>query len=220
MYHHHLYYLGSAELQYWETQNLKGIGRQLSFILRFFFRLPLDIFKEQTVLEVGTGPVGFVSLITARRKYGIEPLKEAFENIFPLPEDVEWIANKGEEIPLKDNSVDTVLCFNVIPSHVDDVDKCLAEINRVLTKKGTLVFGMKDDVKDQYHKHIYSRAQMKRKMQEYFEVVKEVDRYRMYGLFCKHKLTDKAVAYGADATGTFGNIENMAVNTTTEDAKP
>ena len=207
----------SAELKYWEAQNLKGIGRQLSFILRFFFRLPLDIFKEQTVLEVGTGPVGFLSLIKARKKYGIEPLKEAFENIFPLPEDVEWISNKGEEIPLKDNSVDTVLCFNVIPAHVEDVDKCLSEIRRVLVKKGTLVFGMKDDVKDQFHKHIYSRAQMKLKMQEYFDVVKEVDKYRMYGMFCKPTL--EAVAYGTDANGTFPVAGDVTESIDTTEAK-
>lgn len=188
-----------AELGYWEAQNLKAIGRQLSFVLRNFFGLPPNIFKDQTVLEIGTGPVGFVSMIEARRKYGIEPLRAKFEEIFPAIPGVEWVGEKGEEIKLREKSVDTVLCFNVIPSHVDDVDKCLSEIRRVLVKSGTFVFGMKDDQKDQYHKHIYGRKQMQAKLEQYFRVLKVIDKYRMWGALCRPLPMDEPIEIEVDS---------------------
>ena len=174
----------SAELGYWTAQNMKAIGRQLGFVLRHFFGLPYSFFAPYEVLEIGTGPVGFLSLFTARRKYGIEPLKEQLEKVFKLPGDVEFIGKRAEEIPLGDASVDVILCFNVIPTHVEDSAKCLSEIYRVLKPGGLFVFGMKDDQKDQFHQNILSRQQMRKAIAVSFAITREIDRYRMYGLLC------------------------------------
>ena len=175
----------TAELGYWKSQNLKAIRRQLSFILRYFFRLPFSYFEPYTVLEVGTGPVGFVSLFKAKTKYGVEPLLKEFDKIFELPKDVKFFGCKAEHIPIKDDVVDIVLCFNVIPTHVDNTDKCLKEIYRVMKSGGLFIFGMKDDKEDQFHRHVLSRTVMQEKIASYFTIIRTIDKYRMFGVFGK-----------------------------------
>lgn len=53
---------------------------------------------------------------------------------------VEICSSKLEELPYKDNLFDLLVCINVL-DHVNDFEKCMQEINRVLKKGGILIMG-------------------------------------------------------------------------------
>ena len=45
-----------------------------------------------------------------------------------------------EDLPYHDEIMDMIICINVL-DHVNDYDKCMSEINRVLRKGGMLILG-------------------------------------------------------------------------------
>jgi ubiquinone/menaquinone biosynthesis C-methylase UbiE len=97
-----------------------------------------------TVLEVGGGPFGMIHFINTKGiKINIEPLAVYLKRIGFASEqkDVLQIAAFGEAIPLADESVDIIICFNVL-DHVAMPEKVLNECKRVLRPKGTLLFNV------------------------------------------------------------------------------
>lgn len=53
---------------------------------------------------------------------------------------VDLSSSKLEELPYKDRQMDLIICINVL-DHVNDYDKCMEEIFRVLNNKGILILG-------------------------------------------------------------------------------
>lgn len=53
---------------------------------------------------------------------------------------VDSSSSKLEDLPYKDNQMDLIICINVL-DHVNDYDKCMQELNRVLNNNGILVLG-------------------------------------------------------------------------------
>jgi len=98
------------------------------------------------VLEVGMGPglnLPFYDRERVELVWGLEPSegmrRKAAERIERSALDVRWLGMPGEEIPLDDDSVDTVVLTYTLCS-VSDADAALAEMRRVLTPTGTLLF--------------------------------------------------------------------------------
>lgn len=75
--------------------------------------------------------------------YGIEPEKQALDvgismvSERGLSEKIQLIEGIGEAMPYPDNSIDLIICHTVI-EHVQDVQKVIAEIARVLAPGGML----------------------------------------------------------------------------------
>ena len=101
---------------------------------------------EGTVLEVGIGSglnLPYYDAARVERVIGLDPAEEmlakartrAAAAAFP----VEHLALAGEEIPLEDNSVDTVLVTYTLCTIVD-VATALAGMRRVLKDSGRLIF--------------------------------------------------------------------------------
>jgi len=98
------------------------------------------------VLEIGFGNGANLSHYDAdkvRRIWGLEPSagmrRLAAENIEASGLDVELIDLPGEEIPLDNNSVDTVVITYTLCS-IPDVPAALAGVRRVLKPGGVLLF--------------------------------------------------------------------------------
>nr|WP_269719623.1 class I SAM-dependent methyltransferase [Desulforapulum autotrophicum] len=74
---------------------------------------------------------------------GLEPMAKlrqmAEKKALKLPFDVDFIGLSGEDIPLADNSVDTVLITYTLCS-IPDAPKALKEMQRVLKPRGELIF--------------------------------------------------------------------------------
>ena len=98
------------------------------------------------VLEVGMGPglnLPYYDKEKVEWVWGLEPSKgmrrKAQENILESDIDVRWLDLPGENIPLEDESVDTVLLtytLCTIPGWLE----ALAEMRRVLRPGGELIF--------------------------------------------------------------------------------
>jgi len=101
---------------------------------------------EGRVLEIGFGS-GLNAPFYDRGKithlYALEPSepmrRRALKRIADLPFALEWLDLPGEEIPLGDDSVDSVLVTYTLCT-IPDVDAALAGMRRVLKPGGKLVF--------------------------------------------------------------------------------
>jgi len=98
------------------------------------------------VLEVGIGsglnlPYYDASRVT--KLWGLDPSPEMTEMARPLaravPFDVEFIGLPGDEIPLEDDSVDTVLVTYTLCT-ISDTEPALRQMARVLKPGGSLIF--------------------------------------------------------------------------------
>lgn len=89
-----------------------------------------------TLVDLGCGDAPFKSLITRETNNKIKYVGiDLYNNIYNGKPDVFW---DGQTIPIRSNSVDTVLFTEVI-EHIQNPDIVLVEINRIL-KVGGVVF--------------------------------------------------------------------------------
>lgn len=98
------------------------------------------------VLEVGMGPainLPFYDPDKVEMVWGLEPSEGMREKAAPrlssVPFPVEWLGLPGEEIPLDDDSADTVLLTFTLCT-IPDFAKALAQMRRVLKPGGQLLF--------------------------------------------------------------------------------
>lgn len=98
------------------------------------------------VLEVGMGSginLGLYSPEKVAFVWGLEPApgmrRRAEHNLAASPVEVRWLDLPGEEIPLEDRSVDTVLLTYTLCT-IPDWQKALDQMRRVLKPDGKLLF--------------------------------------------------------------------------------
>ncbi len=101
---------------------------------------------EGRVLEVGMGSglnLPFYDPARVEFVWGLEPSagmrKKARGNLAHAPFEVRWLDLPGEEIPLEDNSVDTVLLTYTLCS-IPDWHSALQQMRRVLKPGGKLLY--------------------------------------------------------------------------------
>ena len=98
------------------------------------------------VLEVGMGPglnIPFYDPEKVEMVWGLEPSEGmrriAQKNLARAPFEVQWLGLPGEEIPLDDASVDTVLLTFTLCT-IPDWRRALEQMRRVLRPDGQLLF--------------------------------------------------------------------------------
>ena len=98
------------------------------------------------ILEVGMGSglnMPYYDPSKVEKVYGLEPSEDmralASKRVANAPFEVEFIDLPGEEIPLEDNSVDTVLLTYTLCT-IPDTAQALAQMKRVLKPGGKLLF--------------------------------------------------------------------------------
>ncbi|MEO1057560.1 MAG: class I SAM-dependent methyltransferase [Actinomycetota bacterium] len=103
-------------------------------------------FAAGQVLEIGVGTglnLGFYNTDTVDRLWGVEPSdamrSRATARGVEVGLEVEWIGRSGEQVPLGDAAVDTVVSTYTLCS-IPDWDAALTEIRRVLAPDGVFVF--------------------------------------------------------------------------------
>lgn len=99
-----------------------------------------------TVLEIGMGSginLSFYDPEKVQLVYGLEPSegmrRKAQHNLARSPVKVEWLDLPGEQIPLQDSSVDTVLLTFTLCT-IPDTAAALQQMARVLKPEGQLLF--------------------------------------------------------------------------------
>ena len=101
----------------------------------------LNHFVDKTVVEIGCGPAGISTVLRAKLKVGLDPLVRDYQKDFNInTEECEYVLAMGENIPIRDGSIDVVFCVNVL-DHVMDPNWVLSEADRVLDRNGILILG-------------------------------------------------------------------------------
>ena len=98
------------------------------------------------VLEVGMGSginLQYYNPDNVELVFGLEPSdgmrRKAQTNLAASPVEVQWLDLPGEEVPLDDNTVDTVVLTFTLCT-ISDFRAALAQMRRVLKPGGTLLF--------------------------------------------------------------------------------
>ncbi len=97
-------------------------------------------FDGKVVVDIGPGPLGFPDACPARVSIGVDPLAERYARhglLLPGSPAV-YLTTGAEQIPLLTHSVDVVVARNSL-DYVDDPERVLAEVVRILAPDGTLI---------------------------------------------------------------------------------
>ncbi|MBI3944143.1 MAG: class I SAM-dependent methyltransferase [Chloroflexi bacterium] len=104
---------------------------------------PLSDFRDNTVIDLGCGPIGLPCYLKCHRAIGVDPLMAAyhleFEHLRSTSSFVHWIAGRGEEVPLPDGIADVMFSRNVL-DHVKNPEIWLKEFVRLLRPGGEISF--------------------------------------------------------------------------------
>lgn len=111
------------------------------------------------ILEIGMGSglnLPFYKSDNVDKLWGLEPSeamrKKAQTNLDAAPFDVEWLGLPGEEIPLDNNSADTIVLTYTLCT-IPDWHKALLQMRRVLKPGGKLLFSEHGEAPDANIKH-------------------------------------------------------------------
>jgi SAM-dependent methyltransferase len=153
----------------YEEQRRKEARAQVLRVLRLVGQ-PDDFFRGKVVVDVGPGCVGMLEMSDAREKYAVEPLADEFREHGLLLEGdfgVEYFAQGAESIPLPDDYADVVVAFNSL-DHVDDVQACVREIDRVLKIGGHFLLNVEiDHAPTEAEPHALSEADVRALLPNY-----------------------------------------------------
>ncbi len=110
-----------------------------------------SFFRGKTVLEIGSGPFGFFSVISRINTEYLpdelviaDPLMDfyqKFELSNMIPEKAIRLQARGEQIPFPDSTFDAILTTNTI-DHVQDCSIFLREMRRLLKPQGAVFFSI------------------------------------------------------------------------------
>ena len=101
-----------------------------------WFGLDIATHHFGDLLELGPGPFGSVECTNWRSAVAVDPLMDDYLRMpFPRREGVRRMKGFAEHLPFPDASFDSLVAFNVI-DHVQEVEKALQEIARVLRPAG------------------------------------------------------------------------------------
>jgi SAM-dependent methyltransferase len=125
-----------AELSFWRRRmDAIGDGRR-EWTYTELFGLDHDWYRGKRVLDIGCGPRGSLDWATqATARVGLDPLAEEYLALGADAEAMDYVEGVAEAMPFQDASFDVVGSFNSL-DHVEDVDRAVAEISRVLRPGG------------------------------------------------------------------------------------
>ena len=94
---------------------------------------------DARVLEVGSGPHGFVFYFEARQRVGVDPLAHDYAALFPWQREAKTVAAVGHALPFPDGRFEVAICHNVV-DHAENPQGIVSELARVLAPGGCLYF--------------------------------------------------------------------------------
>jgi ubiquinone/menaquinone biosynthesis C-methylase UbiE len=133
------------------------------FIYRRFILYPiLKLLTGNEFLDVGCG-VGIFLSFGSKKSIGLDINPYNIKKINSKGDSKAYLINKDGTFPLKDSSIKTIICDQVI-EHIDDPNMLLSEISRVIKKKGKIIIGLpmeKGFKSDPDHKRFYGIKNIK-----------------------------------------------------------
>ncbi|NLJ29706.1 MAG: class I SAM-dependent methyltransferase [Deltaproteobacteria bacterium] len=192
----------------------------------FFNRVNSLLESSFTVLDVGCGRGAYGEDSVPLRKnlriikgkvakvVGIDVDKKAQDN--PFLDEFHLI--QGDAWPINDNSIDLIICDNVL-EHIDDPDKFFAEIGRVLKNGGFLCIRTPNRwsyialgatlIPNRYHSSVTSIVQDGRKEEDVFPTVYKCNSVAKLKRIMK-KSGFECVVYGYEAEPSYLSFSKVA----------
>ena len=130
------------ELLYWKRckrkeQNLSNAHYESAFTTPF--EIGKDFFSGKSVLDIGCGPRGSLEWAdVAEERVGLDPLVNEYKELGIDQHQMQYVDASSENIPFPDAHFDIVSSLNSL-DHVEDIDKTIKEIKRVLKPGGVFL---------------------------------------------------------------------------------
>jgi SAM-dependent methyltransferase len=133
-------YKNSREIAFWSDRYREGSGRLGNWHYEHFytsyFGIPKDEYFGKKVLDIGCGPRGSLEWLDhAEERVGLDPLVNKYRRLGIDAHRMRYVQAPSENIPFENGHFDFVTSFNSL-DHVDNIDKTLREITRVLKANG------------------------------------------------------------------------------------
>jgi ubiquinone/menaquinone biosynthesis C-methylase UbiE len=133
----------SEEMAYWKKMNSKSPVVRDNAHYRYFytshFAIAQEEYNDRAILDIGCGPCGSLEWAdNAKERVGLDPLFNQYRKLGIVAHRMRYVCASSEKIPFPGEYFDFVTSFNSL-DHVDDLDKTLSEITRVLKKNGTFL---------------------------------------------------------------------------------
>jgi ubiquinone/menaquinone biosynthesis C-methylase UbiE len=133
---------GESEFSYWSERHAKEGTLSNDHFEKYYtthFGLTHADYEGRRVLDIGCGPRGSLEWAKmAKERVGLDPLADTYKKLGTDKHQMKYVASGSETIPFEDGHFDIVCSFNSI-DHVDDLDKTIAEIIRVVAPGGTFL---------------------------------------------------------------------------------
>lgn len=130
---------GYNELRYWKKRKREeGVLSNVhyEYFYTTHFGIEPSYYNNKTLLDIGCGPRGSLEWANvANRRIGLDTLAKGYLELGADKHTMEYIASPSERIPLKNGACHAVFSFNSL-DHVEDVEKTIKEIKRVISGKG------------------------------------------------------------------------------------
>lgn len=131
--------------------------------------------SDKTVMDLGSGPMGFMHAIKAKTRIAVDPLMHEFQK---LGYDVNANGVQAHNVKAEDLSnyfedVDVIFCLNSIDHH-QDPQKVVDECHRVLSDKGDLILLTDTRLLEQcdaYHKLPLTQESILSWLEQGFDIV-------------------------------------------------
>lgn len=132
-----------AEFEYWEgrynSENNNLANEHYKYFYTTAFDLDEEFYNDKKILDIGCGPRGSLEWADmASERIGLDPLVDKYRNFGIEKHEMEYVCAGSEKIPFEDNYFDIVCSFNSL-DHVNDLEKTINEIKRVLNDEGTFL---------------------------------------------------------------------------------
>ena len=128
-----------AEMAFWRgRQQLQGVltNDHFEYFYTTHFDLDKSFYRGKKIVDIGCGPRGSLEWATDTEIcIGIDPLAREYRSLGTRRHNMQYIACGAETLPFANETFDVVSSFNSL-DHVDDLDKVISEIVRVLRTQG------------------------------------------------------------------------------------
>ena len=131
-----------SELAFWQDR-LKQQGELTNDHYETVYTTRFDLekacYRGKKILDIGCGPRGSLEWAAeADVRVGIDPLAAAYRQLGTNRHAMQYVAGGAEDLPFPDGFFDVVCSLNSL-DHVDDLDKTIIEICRVLAPRGVFL---------------------------------------------------------------------------------
>lgn len=133
----------AAEVDFWrgvfERAEGRPSNRHFETLFHGPFGLTSEFYQDKRLLDVGCGPAGSLEWATmAAERVGLDPLVAEYRSLGIDEGQMRYVEASAEKMPFPDEYFDVVSSLNSL-DHVEDVQRTIAEMIRVLKTNGSLL---------------------------------------------------------------------------------